>query len=721
MKNEKLKMKTKRYRNSLLHPILILRTSGYRTIIFFLLLTLVCGCNRLKPPVAQQIPSEQVVQGIHLTDPYKWMENTKDPKTIAYINAENEYADHYLDRIDLKNRVLKEFEERDEFADKWGTNPVLTGDYFYFARITPGKDYPIHYRKLNVDNAKEESFLDENVLSNGSSDYKMKQFLSSPDNSCYLFSYTLNGIDRLIIQSFDGKTSNDSIIASITYALWAQDGKSVIYVKDKKEVFVHKLHTPASQDLLIYDEKRMDLDVDINLSGSGKYIFVKCSNAGSDEYSYFPADLKTMKPMLIEPYKEGTKYFPNHFGSDFFLILSDQDSGTRKLYKAMIDNPSAKNWSTVLEGNDSIYINDFTVIDQKYLLLIETRQMNARMRLIDLSYGGKDNQITFREPDGHIEFNYFNSKAEKIVFSFASLLTPYTTYNYDINTRELIIGRPPLVKDYQKENYITETVWVKAADGTLIPVSMVHKNGMKRSDGKNPLYLEAFGSYGLVVQSDFTSARLSLLDRGFYLAVAHIRGGGEFGRKWWESGKLLNKKTAINDYLSCAEFLVEQGYTAKGTITATGSYEGGTVIGAAVNQRPDLFKSVLLLMPDMDMVADVLDSSVNTINHDKRIEYGNPANRQQFEYLHSYSPYDNTKKQEYPAMLFRSSLGCQLVECYGALKMVAKLRSIASGKNIFLIKTSSGKLNMGNYREKEDEKFWAENWAFILKQYGIEE
>ncbi len=719
MKNEK--MDTKGYWGRLLHPILIPRISNYRAITLFLLLILMFGCNRLKPPVAQQIPSEQVVQGIHLTDPYKWMENPRDPKTIAYINAENDYADHFLDRIELKDRLLKEFEERDAFADKWGTNPVLTGDYFYYARISPGKDYPVHYRKSNTDNAKEESILDENMLSKGSSDYRMNQFLASPDNSCYFYCYTLNGIDRLIIQSFDGKKPNDSIIASVAHAIWGQDGKSVIYVKNKKEVFVHKQNTPDSQDFLIYNEKRHDLDVDIYLSESGKYIFVKSGNANSDEISCFPADLKITKPKLIEPLKEGTKYFPNHFGSDFFLILCDQDSGTRKLYKAMIDNPSAKNWSTVLEGNDSIYINDFTVIDQKYLLLFETKQLNARMRLIDLSYGGKDNQITFREPGGRMEFNYFNRKAEKIVFSFASLLTPYTTYFYDINTRELIIGRPPLVKDYQKENYITETVWAKSGDGTLIPISMVHKNGMKRSDGKNPLYLEAFGSYGLPVQDDFNSARLSLLDRGFYLAVAHVRGGGEFGRKWWDAGRLLNKKNAINDYLVCAEFLANQGYTTKGMITAAGSYEGGMIIGAAANQRPDLFKSVLLLMPAMDIVADVLHSSINTINHDKKMEFGNPVDRQQFEYLYSYAPYENIKKQKYPAMLFRSSLEGQQTEYYDALKMVAKLRATESGKNICLLRTDTGKLNMENYKEKEDEKFWAENFAFILKQYGIEE
>jgi oligopeptidase B len=691
-------------------------------IIFFSILTIVGGCNRLKPPVAMQIPSEQVVQGISTTDPYKWMENPTDSKTIAYLNAENEFVNHYFDRVtNLKDNLLKEFEERDAFADKWGTNPVLNGEYFYYSRISPGKDYPVHYRKLNMDNAKEESLLDENLLAKGSPDYRMNQFLASPDNSSYFYGYKINGISRLIIQSFNGKTTNDSIIAKITSAIWAQVYNSVIYVKNDKEVFIHKINTQASKDLLIYDEKRNDLDVDITLSGSGKYIFITSYNNESNECSYIPADLKITKPTLIEPLKEGSKYFPNHFASNFFLILSDKDSGNRKLYKALVSSPSAKDWSTVLEGNDSIYIKDFTVIDQKYLLLFETKQLNARMRLIDLSYSGKDNQITFREPDGHMEFNYFNSKEDKIVFSFSSLLSPYTTYIYNINTRELTIGRPPAVKGYQKENYITEIVWAKSGDGTLIPISMIHKNGMKRSDGRNPIYLEVFGSYGHTIRDDFNSARLSLLDRGFYLAVAHVRGGGEFGRKWWETGKLMNKKNAINDYLACAEFLIKQGYTAKGMITGAGTCVGAIVIGAAVNDRPDLFKSVLLFLPDMDMVTEILDSSGNMVNHNKRMEFGNRGNRQQFEYLYSYSPYENIKKQEYPAMLFRTSLEDQNVKFYGALKMVARLRATALGKKTFLIRTDTRNINIGNYKESEGNEFWAENWAFILDQYGIEE
>jgi oligopeptidase B len=695
---------------------------GFRLIIFLSVVAILFGCNRSRFPVAPKIESEQVVQGVHIADPYKWMENPNDPKTIAYLSAENDYSGHYFDDVaELKDKILKEFEDRDAFEISWGTNPILIGNYFYYSRITSGKDYPGHYRKLNTYNPKEESFLDENLLAKGSPAYHMNQLLASPDNSYYFYCYTLNGDDyRLMIHSFNDKVPADSIICPVTHAIWAQDFRSIVYVKNNKDVLTHKLNTPADQDILIYSEKRNDLNVDIHASGSGMYIFITSYNKESDECSFIPADLKIVKPKLIDPLKEGRKYFPNHFGSDFFLVLSDQDSGNRKLYKVSISNPSARDWHIVLEGNDSLYINDFTVIDQKYLLLFETVKLNARMRLIDLSLGGKDNQITFLEPDGHMEFNYYNRKEDRIVFSFASLLTPYTTYNYDMNNRELTIYRPPTVKGYQKEDYITELVWAKSEDGTLIPVSMIHKNGMKRSDSKNPVYLEAYGSYGAILHRDFNSYRLSLLDRGFYLAIAHVRGGGEFGKKWWEAGKLMNKKNAVNDYLACAGYLINNGYTVKGMITAAAGCEGGMVIGAAMNQRPDLFKSVLLFSPDMDMLSELLDSSVVNINPDKRMEFGNPEIRQQFDYLYSYTPYNNIKDQHYPAILIRSMTGDQQIKFSGQLKMIARLRATAPGKKIFLFRIDKNTRVHDNMGLKDNE-FWAENWAFILKQYGIEE
>jgi oligopeptidase B len=697
-------------------------TYGFRLIIFLPLVGLLFGCNHSRPPVAEQIASEKVIQGVRITDPYKWMENLNDPNTIAYINAENTYTDHYFNHLSgLKNNLLKELEERDTYENKKGTIPILIGNYFYYTRTNSGKDFPNHYRKLNNENAKEEPLLDETQLAEGSLNYRMNQFLASPDNSCYFYCYTLNGDKcRLMIQSFGSKVFADSIIAPVTSAIWAPDCKSIVYVKDCKEVFIHKINTSATQDVLTYIEKREDLKVDVDVSGSGKYIFINSYNKESTECSFIPSDLKNTKPKLIDPLKVGRRYFTDHFGSNFFLILSDEDYGNRRLYKALISSPSVRNWATVLEGNDSLYIDDFTLIDQKYLLLFETKKLNARMRLIDLSFGGKDNQITFREPDGHIEFLYFDRQEGKIVFFFASMLTPITLYNYDIDSHQLTIRMQSAIKDYHKENYIAELVWAKSGDGTLVPISMIHKNGMKRSDGRNPLYLEGYGSYGCTVQKDFNSARISLLDRGFYLAMAHVRGGGELGKKWWEAGKLMNKKNAVADYLACAEYLIKQGYTAKGMITAAGSNAGGLVIGAAVNQHPDLFKAVLLMMPFVDPLSSLLDSASYKDNPDEWPEFGNPNIPEQFEYIYGYSPYDNIKKQDYPAMLFRTSFKDQKAEFSGPLKMVAKLRATATGKNILLIRIDDRKTHMGDTGKKKDNDFMAENWAFILDQYEIE-
>jgi len=681
------------------------------------------GCNISNPPVAEQIPSEKVIHGVTVSDPYKWMENPEDPKTIAYIKAENAYTDHYFKRISgLKENLQKEFEERYTYQTRLGSIPILEGDYYYYKRIPKGKEFPVHYMKLNEENAKEEQILDENELSKGSLNFRLDQFLVSPDNSSYLYCYTLNGdSSRLIVRSFDSKSFADSIIAPVTYSVWAQNGRSIVYVKDDKEILVHKINSPAGTDVLIYSEKRHELFVDIELSGSGKYIFISSYNNESTECSFIPADLKSIKPVLIDPLKKGRRYFADHFGSGFFMILSGPCSGNRSLYKAFISNPSAKNWSTVLEGSDSLVINSYTVVEGKYLLLFETKNMDARMRLIDLTVGGKDNQITFREPDGQVEFLYYDRKEGKIVFSFSSLLTPVTVYAYAIDSRKLTIRRQPAIRDYRKEGYIAEMLWARSGDGTMVPISVIHKNGTKRSDGLNPLFLEAYGSYGNPDQLIFNADMISLLDRGVYLARAHVRGSGELGNRWWEAGKLMKKKNAIDDYLACAEFLIKEGYTARGMITAAGSSAGGIVIGAAVNKRPELFKAALLMMPSVDPLTELLDSVRSNNARNEWPEFGNPSVREQFEYLLSYAPYNNIKKQDYPAMLFRTSLKDQNVDYSGPLKMVARLRATSTGKNIILIRTDDRRTHIGDTGLRENLEFWAENRAFILEQYGIEE
>jgi oligopeptidase B len=681
------------------------------------------GCNTSNPPVAEKIPSEKVIHGVTVSDPYKWMENPKDPKTIAYIRDENAYADNYFRRISgLKENLQKELEERFDYQTRLGSIPILEGDYYYYKRIPKGKEFPVHYRKLNEENAKEEQILDENELSKGSLNFHMDQFLVSPDYSSYLYCYTLNGDNcRLIVRSFEGKATADSIVAPVTSAAWAQKGRSIVYVKNDKEILLHKINSPAGTDVLIYSEKRHELFVDVELSGSGKYIFISSYNNESTECSYIPADLKSLKPVLIDPLKKGRRYFADHFSSGFFLILSGSSSGSQSFYKAFISSPSAKNWTTVLEGSDSLVINSYTVVDGKYLLLFETKNMNARMRIIDLTVSGKDNQITFREPDGQIEFLYYDRKESKIAFSFTSLLTPVTVYTYDIAGHRLGIRRQPAIKDYRKEDYIAEMLWARSGDGTLIPVSVIHKNGAKRSDGLNPLYLEGYGSYGYTDRMVFTADIISLLDRGVYMATAHIRGGGELGNKWGEAGKLMKKKNAINDYIACAELLIKQGYTAKGLITAAGSSAGGIVIGAAVNERPELFKAALLMMPSVDPLTDLLDSVRYDNARNEWPEFGNPFIREQFEYLYSYAPYNNVKKQDYPAMLFRTSTKDQNADYSGPLKMVARLRATSTGKNIILIRTDDRKTHMGDTGISGDFEFWSENRAFLLDQYGIKE
>jgi oligopeptidase B len=686
-------------------------------------LLVLLACSHPEPPVAEVILSKKVINGANYTDPYKYLENPKDPKTVSYIHAENEYAEYYFEGLSkIKNKLVKEFELQDNYGKQQGSIPILIGKYFYYQRIPNGKNFPVHYRKLNGDKAKEELILDENLLAEGAQNFRMDLFLVSPDDSMFLFTYAVNSDEyRLIIRKFDDQTFIDSIKENISGAAWAGDSKSVVFVKNKKEVRVHQVGKPVEQDKIIYLEKRDGLYVDVDLSKSEKFLFITSRNNESSECSFLRSDLKSLNPILIEGIREGHTYFADHYGSDIFLILSDQGSQNRKLFKSFISTPSEKNWRMVLEGSDGYYISYYTIIEEKYLILIEKKDLIASLRLIDLSIGGKDNKITFKEPDGHMEFLYYDKDKQKIVFSFASMLTPVSVYSYDLDSRRLTVRRQPLIKDYKKENYIVDLLWATANDGTKIPISMIHKNGMKQSDGLNPLYLHAYGSYGNTPVFDFNPAMISLLDRGFFLASAHVRGGGDLGREWWNAGKLMKKRNAVTDYIACADYLIKQGYTSKGMITAAGSSAGGLVIGAAVNQRPELFRSALLIDPYVDPLPELIDSTKNKDNPNEWPEFGNPNIPEQYQYLSGYSPYDNIKKQEYPAMLFRTSVQDKNVEYAGPLKMVARLRANKTDNNILLIKTDDRNTYMGDTGESEENGFRAENWAFILDQYGINE
>jgi oligopeptidase B len=699
------------------------RTVDFRLILLLQLLMILPGCNRTGPPVALEIASEKVIHGIRINDPYKWMENIRDPKTLAYINAENIYAGRYFSHISaLTGKIRKEIDSREEYAKQQNTFPVLKGDYFYYTRIPEGKNLPVHYRRMNKDQSKEEIVLDENLLAAGSENFRMNQFLVSPDFSRFLYRYTLNGNkDILKIASFNTNLVIDSLVAPLTCVTWAVSGTSIVYVNNKREVYSHLVKSPLTDDRIIYTENRSDLFVDIDLSVSGNFIFITSYNNESTECRYFPSDLKFQKPILIEPLRKGHRYFTEHFGADFFIILSNMDAPNRKLFKTNISLPSSKNWITVLEGSDSIYIDSYDILDQKYLVLAEKKMLTAGLRIIDLTYKGKDNHITFKEPDGQIDLSYYDKQDDKIIFTLSSMLTPSTAYSYDINSRKLTLhGRPP-IKDYRKDDYIAQLLWAKGKDGTSIPVSVIHKNGMKRSDGTNPLWLFTYGNYGTIFPDVFNPVMISLLDRGFFIAYAHVRGGGESGSDWWNSGRLMKKKNAISDYIACSEFLIKSGCTSKGMITAVSDNAGGLVIGAVLNERPDLYKCAVLSMPFVDPLPSLSDSSENHDTPNEWLEFGNPNIREQFEYLYSYSPYNNIKKQNYPAMLFRTFLKDQDAGYSGPLKMVACLRNYKTDKNILLIKIDSIITHQGDTGEKSADLISVENLAFILDQYGINE
>jgi len=495
------------------------------------------------------------------------------------------------------------------------------------------------------------------------------------------------------------------------------DGKYVVYVDDHNSVFAHVKGTSSKNDRLIYTEKDPGTRIILNLSASKKFIFIVIENAEISETWFLPADLRNMKPVVVQPREPGHRYHVEHYGSDLFWIQSNQNEPNGKLVLTKVPYPGSRFWITVIAYHDSTFLQGFALVNQKYLVLLERKSLKASVRIVDLSSKTREemNRITFPEPDGELYFDKFDSINGKILFRYSSMLTPLTLYTYDLNSRRLGIRWQTKIKKYIKEDYGSKLLWIKSKDGTVIPLTILYKKDHDKRDGTNPLLLTTNGCYGFNDPVKFHASYITLLDRGFYIAFAHIRGGGEFGKIWWEEGRGLKKKNTFNDFLDCTEFLIGQKYTSKGLIAALGKEAGGLAIAVAANERPELFKTILFESPCLDPLALTLDSAGTRLYAD-RLEFGNPNEKQYYDYILSYSPYENIRKQYYPPMFFYLPNMEENNTIFETLKMVARLRKNKTGDDILILRTG-----MNEIRPENRYNNLAGQWAFILDLYGIKQ
>lgn len=679
----------------------------------------------LPAPRAKQVPKELSIHGDTRIDPYYWLNERENPEVINYLQAENAYTDEMMSHLTgFKEKLFQEIVGRIRQTDM--SVPYLDNGYYYFVRYEEGQEYPIYSRKKGSLDAPEEVMLDANELARPFSYYQIGGATVSPDNKLVAF-----GEDTLSRRIYTVRFKNletgefleDAIPNTTGGAVWANDNKTVFYsVKDASlrayKIFRHRLGTPSSQDVEIYHEKDETFGVGIGKTKSKKYLIIASYQTVSTEFRYLDANDPDGEFKVIQPRERDHEYMVDHYG-DAWYIRTNWNAKNFRLMKAPEGKTSKENWTEVIAHRDDVLLEGMELFS-KYLVLEERQNGLLRLRVKPWQ-GGEEHYVDFGEeaytvfPTSNYDFD-----TDLIRVNYTSLTTPSSVYDYNMQTRKLtLLKEQEVVGDFDKDNYHTERLYATARDGVKVPISLVYRKGFKK-DGTAPLLLYGYGSYGYSMDPTFNSARLSLLDRGFVFAIAHIRGGEEMGRQWYEDGKLLKKKNTFTDFIDCGEFLVKEKYCAKDQLYASGGSAGGLLMGAVVNMAPGMWKGVLAAVPFVDVVTTMLDESIplTTGEYD---EWGNPNDKSYYDYIKSYSPYDNVEAKDYPAMLVTTGLHDSQVQYWEPAKWVARLREMKTDQNPLLLHTNMETGHSGASGRFQRYKDTALEYAFFLDLAGLSE
>lgn len=694
------------------------------------------GCNPekkateypdVKPPIAEKKPFEIVSRHGHKrVDDYYWLKNREDSAVIEYLKAENAYVDTMLsDTKPLQEKLFNEM--RGRIKEKDESVPYRLDNYYYYTRYEEGYEYPVICRKKGSLDAAEEVIVNGNDLSKGHNFFDIDVEVS-PDHMLAAIITDTVGRRFYTIRIKDLKTGNlhaDAIGGTEGEIEWYNDNKTFVYVQaDPKtlignKVYRHTLGTPASQDELIYSEKDSTLECSVHKSKSEKYIFIASHRTDAQVERYLDADQPKGKATIIEPLQANVKYTVDHAGNKFY-ILTNLSAPNFRLTETSVTKPGKENWVDVIAHNDKVFIEDVDLF-KDYFVLQETTEGLSKIRIVRWSDKTEytvdfDEPVYFASLAGNPEFN-----TNIVRYNYQSLTTPSSTYDYDVNTHDKkLLKEQEVLGGFDKNNYQSERVMVKARDGAMVPVSIVYRKDLFKKDGTSPGLQYAYGSYGFSMPAFFNSTRLTLLDRGFVFAIAHIRGGQEMGGKWYEDGKMMMKKNTFTDFIDCSEYLVQSKYIAKDKLFANGGSAGGLLMGAITNMRSDLYKGIIADVPFVDVITTMMDESIPLTTFEWR-EWGNPNVKEEYEYMLSYSPYDNVEKKDYPNLLITTGLHDSQVQYWEPAKWVAKLRAMKTDKNLLLFKTNMSAGHGGSSGRFQALKDEALADAFMLKLTGIKE
>ncbi|HUD64907.1 MAG TPA: S9 family peptidase [Candidatus Sulfotelmatobacter sp.] len=675
------------------------------------------------PPVAKKVPHLTEVNGHKMMDNYFWLRDKPNPEVRAYLEAENDYTEAVMKPTEpLQKKLYAEMLSRVKETDV--EVPYKEGDYFYYVRTTAGKQYQIRCRKKGSMDAAEEVVLDINELAKGQTFMSVAAYAVSPDGNLLAYSYDNTGFRQYKLAVKDlrtGKTLEDHA-ERVGSVVWANDNQTIFYSQEdevsKRQYRLYR-HTSgtAGPDPLVYEEKDERFDVSAAKTLSRAYIFLVLASHTTSEARYIPADQPMAEFKVMEPRRQGVEYYPDHNGDSFYLRVNDTGRNFR-LVKAPVADPESKNWQEVVGHDPKVMIDD-TDFFKNYYVLYERENGLPQIRVTDLR-SGQSRRIEFPEP-AYAAYSYINRVYDttRFRYGYQSAITPASVFAFDMEkATSTLLKQKEVPGGYDRSKYQVEQIYAPAADGVKIPISVVYLKGTKL-DGNEGLYLYGYGSYGISIDMFFNSNIFSMVDRGVVTAVAHIRGGGEMGKAWHDAGRMMNKRTTFTDFISSAEYLTTHGYGSKDRLVIEGRSAGGLLMGSVLNLRPDLFHAALVGVPFVDVMNTMLDESL-PLTVGEFEEWGNPKEKAAFDYMITYSPYDNVEAKAYPNMLVKTSFNDSQVMYWEPAKYVAKMRALRTDHNTLILKTNLSPAGHGGASGRYDRlKESAFDYAWILGQMGI--
>jgi oligopeptidase B len=675
------------------------------------------------PPVAKKEPKITEINGHKMVDDYYWLREKTNPDVKAYLEAENVYTDAVMKPTEpLQKKLYGEMLSRIKETDV--EVPYKEGGYFYYLRTEAGKQYGIRCRKKGSLDAPEEIVLDVNELAKGQTFMSLAAFDVSDDGNLLAYTTDNTGFRQFTLAVKDLRTGKMLVdhAERVDSVAWANDNKTIFYtVEDEVSKRSYRLYRHAvgtsGPDTLVYEEKDERFEIETAKTRSKDYLFLISGSHTTSEARYIPAGQPMAEWKLLEPRKQGVEYYPDHNGNFFYIRVNDSGRNFR-LVKAPVSDPGSKNWEEVVPHRADVMLDD-TDFFKNYFISYEREKGLPQIRITNLETG-KSRRIEFPEP-AYVTYAYVNREYDttKFRYGYQSFITPQSVFEDDLPSgTTTLLKQKEVPGGYDRTRYQVEQIYATASDGVKIPISVVHVKGATL-DGKGPMYLTGYGSYGISYDIAFNSNIFSMVDRGVVVAVAHIRGGGEMGKAWHDDGRMMHKKNTFTDFIASAEYLVAQGYGSKDRLVIEGRSAGGLLMGAVLNMRPDLFHAALVGVPFVDVMNTMLDESL-PLTVGEFEEWGNPKEKPAFDYMITYSPYDNIEAKSYPNMLVRTSFNDSQVMYWEPAKYVAKMRALRTDHNALILKTNMNPAGHGGASGRYDRLHeTAFDYAYFLTQMGI--